>query len=178
MEAYEAVFAEGATLVLTEDIPEDVTPIQLEGPEEALTIVAQLKAGADIEVGEMGAHRVFMPVIVGNDALLQSSGVDSPNNYIITRRCTKNAGTATFFVQGNIELSNSGAVVRVPYTGTGLSGFTYGLGLSDQYSYSYNLSPGRVSVAGGGQVNAYLLINTTWTILYSTRYSCNFTYSR
>lgn len=97
---------------------------------------------------------------------------------VVTRSCSVNVSLAKFNTWGDIRVGYDGSfrwIDSVLNTRTGLTGVTTGFTLSNAYSYSYGQTATSVSVAGGGVVNAYLLVNGS-ILLYSQPVSCSFTY--
>lgn len=155
----------------TSSIPQGVTPIQVNSPEELEALLQQFSANDSsphIDIVEPAMRP-------SGDATTMSTTYGT-----VTRACTSNAGAATFNTEGDIRVDYSGSfrwIDSVLSTRTSLTGITYGLSMSEPYSYAYNQSSSSVSVKGGAIINAYILLDTGATTVYSTPVSCSFTYS-
>ncbi|KAB8143122.1 hypothetical protein F8S13_12875 [Chloroflexia bacterium SDU3-3] len=150
--------------------PPGITPLRVHSPAQLAALAKGLARGA------RGSHTRY-----AEPATRKPGGTVAATSYgLVTRSCAANAGAATFSTTADINVGYSGSfrwIEAVTNLRTGLSGFTLGLSMTDAYSYSYNQTASAVSVAGGANVHAYILLDTGATTVYTTPVSCSFTYS-
>ncbi|MCG8347756.1 MAG: hypothetical protein MI924_08255 [Chloroflexales bacterium] len=155
--------------------PQGVSPIKVNSPEELEAVLQQFS------IKQLDTHTDIIESPEQPPVPDATTMAENATTYgTVTRSCSASTGTATFNTWADIRVGYSGSfrwIDSVLNTRTGLTGITYGLSMSDSYSYSYNQSSSSVSVKGDAIINAYILLNTGMTTVYSTSVSCSFTYS-
>ncbi len=144
------------SLKKVDQLPDGVVPIRIESQEE----LEQMLGGT----GQTRGGITTMGTTYGT----------------VSRSCSTSAGMATWNVWADIKVGSSGSfrwIESVLNTRQGLTGTTFGLASRNEYSYVVSQSANSVTIKGGAIVDAYLLINTGMTVLWSAPVECSFTYS-
>jgi len=164
-------------LVEVTEIPDGITPLVFDSLQDLEKFLIEAEKGTN------STQHIMFAGNGSNGPDIPQVGIETVTYTVVTRRCSTTVAVGTQFnTWADIRIGMSGSsyyttwIDQVLNTQVGLTGITLGMDLTNEYSYSYNQTSQSVSIAGGGILNIYLVVEGG-VRLYSRPVSCSFTYS-
>jgi hypothetical protein len=164
-----------------DSVPDGITPIAVASLDDIRTKIKKINDELRFEqitVTDIDPDSVrfgSMDSISGD----QGRATSSSGFVFASRTCSGSSGGATFNVTGDFQVGYSGTyrwISQVLGTRVYLTGATFALSLTDQYSYVTSLNNSSANFVGGGNVNVYLVAPNYGVLLYSVpaQLSCQY----